>query len=400
MPLPSRQAASSDAPRVLVIAGEISGDMHAARVIAAVKRRWPEAQFFGIGGDQMRAVGVELRYEVKDMAVMGVTEVVKRFGFFRRVFKEMTAELVRQRPDAVLLVDYPGFNLRFAERVHRLGIRTIYYICPQVWAWRRGRIARMAATLDRLIVIFPFEPVVFGGTGLKVDFVGHPLVDEAERVLAEPLAKLPWKGEPRVALLPGSREHEIRRILPLMWSAAACLEREYPNCSFIIAAASPDAEAAIMRALRGLRKGPARWAVVSGQTRQVLRQARAAMVASGTATVEAALMLCPMIIVYKVASLTYLLGRMLVKVNHIGMVNIVAGQRVCPEFVQGAAKPEVVARALAPLLVEGPERASMLAELRQVKTRLGPSGGAERAAGIVVEELQACLRRSGAGRAS
>ena len=202
---------------VLLIAGEVSGDMHAAGLVRAVRARAPDVRFVGIGGDELQAAGMEARYHVRDMAVMGLAEVLRRYGFFRRVFRDMVRTAQTLKPDLVVLVDYPGFNLRFAREVKRLGLHCLYYVCPQVWAWHRSRIRLMADVVDRLLAIFPFEPGVFEGTGLRVDFVGHPLVDVAARVRAEPLMELPWKGEPRVALLPGSRRQEIQRILPPMW---------------------------------------------------------------------------------------------------------------------------------------------------------------------------------------
>ncbi len=371
----------------MIIAGEVSGDMHGAGLVSALKKRLPGTVFFGIGGDRMRAEGVEILHDVKDMAVMGFAEVVRRFGFFRRVFHEMVAVARDRKPDAVILVDYPGFNIEFAERTHELGIKVIYYICPQVWAWHRSRIPRMARVVDRLITIFPFEQKHFEGTGLKVDFAGHPFVDEARKELEKPLADLPWNGDPRVALLPGSRTHVIGQVLPAMWAAAALVEKSHPNAGFIIAAPSSAIESEIRSRLSEMPAGPSRWSIVAGNTRQVLRQARAAMIVSGTATVEASLMLCPMIIVYKMSWLTYLVSRMLVRVPRIGMVNIVAGKQVCPEFIQGNATPAALAAGIEPLLADSPARAAMAAELRKVTAALGPGGAVERAAGIVIEAL-------------
>jgi len=387
---PGRRAAPPKL--ILILAGEVSGDMHAARLVAAIRRRLPDAAFIGIGGEEMRAAGVETQYDVAEMAVMGFTEVVRRFGFFHRVFREMFALARARRPDAVLLVDYPGFNLRFAARAHAAGLKTIYYICPQVWAWNRRRIPRMARVVDRLIAIFPFEREVFAGTGLRVDFAGHPLVDEARQAWSEPPAELPWRGEPRVALLPGSREHEIKRILPAMWTAAAQVQARHPSASFLIAAPSKPAELIVRATLAARGGGPKQWDVATGRTRQVLRQATAAWVASGTATIEAALMLCPLVVVYRVAALTYLLGKLLVRVPHIGMVNIVAGRRLCPELVQNAATPAALAAAIEPLLSATPERAGLVAGLQAVAAALGPGGSVERAADIVAAELNPSSR--------
>ena len=373
---------------VLIIAGEISGDMHGANLVAELRRQDPDVECYGIGGEHMRAAGVDTLYDVRDMAVMGFVEVVRHYGFFKRVFQEMT-DLVRMRkPDLVVLIDYPGFNLRFAKVVRQLKVRVVYYICPQVWAWHRSRIGLMAQLVKRLIVIFPFEKDVFAETSLKVDFVGHPLVDEIWKELAAPEPALPWKGPSRVALLPGSRRQEVERILPTMMSAAALLEKRKPGTSFILAAPSEEIADLIRRMLDGLTVKPWVCEIVVGQTRQVLRQARAAIVASGTATVETALLGCPMIVVYKAAALTYFFGRLLVKIPHIGMVNVVARRLVCPEFIQGNATPSALAAALEPLLDDTPERKEMLEGLREVSALLGEGGASARAAALVLQELE------------
>jgi len=372
----------------MIIAGEVSGDMHAAKLLSAILAEAPNAAFFGIGGDAMRALGVELFYDVREMAVMGLAEVLSRYGFFRRVFKEMVALAAERRPDAVILVDYPGFNLRLARVLHRLGIKTIYYICPQVWAWHRSRIPEMASVVDHLITIFPFEAEYFAGAGLSVTFAGHPLADEALRALDEPEQDLPWTGSPRVALLPGSREQEIRRLLPVMWRAAAFVERQHPSVSFLLAAPTEHQEDLVRTILDDLGGGPSHWAIVSGQTRRILRQARAAIVASGTATIETALMRCPMVVTYKVAPLTYLLGRILIRVSNIGMVNIVAGREICPELVQYRAKPALLAAALTPLLADTTERNKMLNDLDEVRAVMGSGNAGEKAARVVLDEIR------------
>ncbi len=376
-----------NAPSILVIAGEHSGDQHAARLVRAVRRRRPEIAWFGIGGDALRAEGVVLHAHVRDMAVVGLTDVLRRYRFFRRVFAQ-TLELARaRRPAAVLLVDYPGFNLRFAAAAHALGLKVLYYICPQVWAWNRGRIPRMARTVDQLLAIFPFEPELFRGTGLRADFVGHPLAAACAAARAAPETPLPWPGEPRIALLPGSRYHEVERILPVLWAAAARVAQARPGAGFLVAAPDDEGAGWVRARLARLGGGPARAAVVAGQTREVLRQARAAWVASGTATIEAALMGCPMAVVYRVAWATYAAGRLLIRVPYLGMVNLVAGMEICPEFIQGRARPEALAAALLPLLADGPERDAQRRGLDRVRRALGDLQGAERAAAIVLEDL-------------
>lgn len=374
---------------LLVIAGEISGDMHAAKVIKEWLARGPDHHCWGIGGDQLRQEGMEILYDAKDMAVLGLTEVLKRYGFFRRVFRHMISEMQARRPDAVLLVDYPGFNLRFAKVARKQGIKVIYYICPQVWAWHRSRIQKMATLLDRLLVIFPFEVDVFKETSLHVDFVGHPLVAATQSALTEPLADLPWPADTdqRIALLPGSRKQEVERILPVMLDAAAHLQQQVGPCGFLIAAPSKQVAGYVHQVLANHPHSKLIANVVVDQTRQVLRQARAAMVASGTATLETALMGCPMIVVYKTAAMTYFFGKRLIRIPWLGMVNIVAGRLLCPEFLQHEARPEAMANALIPLLADSPERQAMLAGLRDITRQLGEVDAAATAAAAIQEEL-------------
>lgn len=372
---------------LMVIAGEISGDMHAANVIRELHRQDPSLRYFGIGGPRLRAQGVETFYDVREMGVMGIVEVLKRIVFFRRVFREMEALARERRPEAVLLVDYPGFNLRFAAKAHAMGIKVIYYICPQVWAWHRERIPKMAACVDRLMAIFPFEPAVFQGTSLKVDFVGHPLVEVIDAALQEPPATLPWHGSPRIALMPGSRHTEIERLLPPFCAAAALIESRYPEATFLLPAPTEAIAGQVARLLATFPVKPRRLEIVQGDSREVLRQSRAALIKSGTATMEAALIGCPTVIAYKVAPLTYQFARCVVKIPYIGIANIVANRMICPELVQHEATPEKLAAALLPLLEETPARTAMLEGFAEVRRQLGSGGAAARAAAVVREEL-------------
>ena len=379
---------NSDQKSFMVIAGEISGDMHAANIIRAMKKERPDDIFYGIGGPAMREVDIETIYDVKDMAVMGLVEVLKHIKFFKKVFHEMEDLAYHRQPDAIILVDYPGFNLRFAAKAHAMGIKVIYYICPQVWAWHRERIPKMAAIVDKLITIFPFEAEHFRKTRLDVSFAGHPLVDEATKLLATPQAELPWKDKPGVALLPGSRRNEIEKILPAMWKAAELLAKENPHLEFIIAAPSKQQAEMIKEIIAKLGGGPERHHIVTDNTRQVLRQAKAAMVASGTATIETTLMSCPMVVIYKVAPLTYLMGKMLIKIKHIGMVNIVADKLICPELVQRQATPAAIAQAITPLTSDTPQRKQMVKELKIVATKLGTGGASETAAQFILQTIE------------
>lgn len=370
----------------MVIAGEISGDAHAARLIRQIKEQRPDVEFFGIGGTEMQNEGVEIRYHTDQMAVLGLTEVLLRYFFFKRVFREMLSLAEQRKPDAILLVDYPGFNLRFAAKAHALGHKIIYYICPQVWAWNTGRIPEMAKSIDRLLAIFPFEQKVFAGSGLKVDFVGHPLTNkipdsvnsrEAENLNNSPL---------NIAALPGSRIHEVKRILPSIWRAAGIIQKAYPEAVFTIAAPSPEIEKVILKTLKKIKNGPDHWNITVGRTRDVLSQSRAAFVTSGTAVLETALMRCPMIIVYKVNWLTYIAGRMLVKIKHLGIVNVIAGRTVCPEFIQHEAVPDAMAKAMEALIYDSPARRKMLADYEEIADTL-EANDVKPPAEIVLEEI-------------
>jgi lipid-A-disaccharide synthase len=372
--------------RIMIIAGEVSGDMHAANLVRAAKIQRPDTEWFGIGGPLMRDAGVETFHDVGEMAVIGLAEVLKRYAFFRRVFNEMLALAATRQPEVVVLVDYPGFNLRLADKLHKRGIRVVYYICPQVWAWHRERIPKMACIIDQLITIFPFEASHFKNTDLTVTYAGHPLIDEAKAAHALPAIALPWKSTKRVALLPGSRSQEIQRLLPAMLKAAEELEKSDPETSFIIATPSSKETPQIQNIIQSTG-GPKHWSIVESKTRQVLRQADAAIVASGTATLESALMRCPMVVIYKVNPITYFLAKRLIKIAHIGMVNIVADREICPELIQAEAIPEKISAALRPLIDNTPQRQKMIEDLDTVVQTMGGGGASEKAAGIVLNEL-------------
>lgn len=372
---------------ILIIAGEQSGDMHGAKVVRAVQARNPDVKFFGVGGEKMREAGVEILQDSKDMAVLGLVEVLKRYSFFRNVFFRILEAAKKRRPDAVLLIDYPGFNLRFAEQAHKLGLKVVYYICPQVWAWHRSRVAKMAKIVDHLLVIFPFEVDVFKGTGLRTDFVGHPLVEATRAVREASDEPLPWRGSPRVAMLPGSRRQELERILPSLIAAAVLIEKQNAGASFILAAASQEMAGLARAIIAQQTSSPKHLEIVTGATRQILKQADAAWVASGTATLETTLMDCPMVVVYKTSWMTYEAGKRLIRVPFLGMVNLLAGRELCPELIQDAATPEALANAITPLLTDTPARRAVKDGLAEVRAKLGDGGAADRVAEHLLAEI-------------
>ena len=380
---------SAEKKKILIVAGEVSGDHHAAALVRDLRARRGDVEFFGIGGDALRAEGVRTVVDARDMAVIGFFEVLARLAFFRRIFRQTVQLLDTERPAAVLLVDYPGFNLRLAAQAHARNIPVYYYVSPQVWAWRKGRIRTMAKIIDLLMVIFPFEVRVFKGTGLRTVFVGHPLVESVKATLAQPSPELPWPpGGRRVGLLPGSRRQEIERILPCMLDAARELRLRLPGTVFLIPAANPEIRALIDAQLaRRSAEERAAVGVVDGRMREVVRQARAAMVCSGTATVETALLRCPMIIVYRTAELTYWIGRMLIRVRWIGMVNLIGNRTICPEFIQHGARPEEMAATLLPLIDDTPMRQAQLGGLWEVAANLEGIGSIPSAGQLVAEVL-------------
>ena len=371
---------------LLVIAGEYSGDMHAADVIRELKTQRSEISCWGLGGEKLRAEGVETLHDIKELDVLGFAEVLAKYSFFKKVFDEVLAEVDRRKPDAALLIDYPGFNLRLAKELKKRGVKVLYYVCPQVWAWNRGRIPKMAEIIDRLMVIFPFEVDVFKDVDLQVDFVGHPMVDELRAFRDEAPTPLPWAGEKKIALLPGSRKQEIHYILLPLLEAAQQMEKSNPDLSFIIPVPARRLKL-IQAALATAPKAPTRISIVVDQSREVLKQADAAFVASGTATLEAALLGCPTVLVYRGGFLNYLFLRALIRVPWLGIANIISGEEIMPERLQRDMKPAKLVAVMDPLMSGTPERSTMLKNFHALEKQLGSGTPAVRVAEIISEEL-------------
>ncbi len=375
--------------RILICAGEISGDMYGAAIIREMRAACKTPlEFYGIGGDLMKAEGVELFAHASETGVMGFWEVLKRYRFFSALIRRITGLLDTRRPDLLLTIDYPGFNLRIAEQAHKRSIRTVHYICPQVWAWHKNRIPKIARILDRLLTLFPFEPELFDGTGLNVTFEGHPLADQIAATLAEPAPLLPWGEGHRIAIFPGSRKNEIMRLLPDEMQAAAILEKRIGDCTFLIPVPTPAAHETVLALLAKIKDKPKQVAVVDGQSRHVLHQAEAAVIKSGTSTLEGCMLLCPFVIVYRVSALSgAIMRRVVTGVSHIGLVNILAKKEVCRELLQDALTPEALAQELEKLICNANYRATMLADMRAVNTLVGAPGATARVAAVVLDEL-------------
>ncbi|MGB8769180.1 MAG: lipid-A-disaccharide synthase [Candidatus Korobacteraceae bacterium] len=377
--------------RILISAGEASGEFYGAELTRALRKLaseqalHPELEFFGVGGDQMRAAGCELLVDAREIAEVGIVEVVKHIPTIYRRFHEVVHETERRRPDVAVLIDFPDFNLRLARELHKQGVPAVYYVSPQLWAWKQGRIERVRKYVRKMLVIFPFEEKFYREHGIEAEFVGHPLADlplppiTREQFAAE--HKLD-PGRQWIALLPGSRRGEVSRILPTLSEAAQLLGPEYV---YIVPVASTLDAAWVASFLRD-QAGPQ--IMLTRDARASLLHARAAAVASGTSTLEAALIGTPFTMVYRVAPLTWSLGRRLVKVDRFAMVNLIAEGDVVPELVQAEFTPQRVCAELRRLIPDGEARDSMIADFGEVRRRLQPGerGGnaSERAARAVL----------------
>lgn len=367
------------APTILLSAGEPSGDLHGAAVARALRARWPDAHLFGLGGPLMAEAGVELLADPAKLAVMGFVEVLGRLPFFWRLMRRVRSEMESRGADLVIPIDYPGFNLRLARAARAARKPVLYYIAPQVWAWHRSRINRFAVDTDRVAVILPFEEPIFREAGVAAEFVGHPLLDlpapASRRTLCRELNI--EEDRPILALFPGSRAQEVKRHLPIFIETAIRLQAYRPSIQPVIAVSS----AVPQRLYEGVQFPR------TASSRDLLWHAHTALVKSGTTTLEAALCETPMAIAYRTHPLTYRLARRLVQVDHIGLVNLVAGERVAQEFIQAEATPAALAATLLPLIQSShPERDQALLALRDIRARLEvPGGGSMRVAERVVE---------------
>ncbi len=370
------------------MAGEASGDLHGANLAWEIREQDPSIVLYGVGSVRMREAGVQILADASEISVVGVTEVLTHVGAIRRVYVTLKKFLQRERPDLVILIDFPDFNILLGKAARNLGIPVLYYISPQVWAWRKGRIKTIAGLVKAIIVVFPFEVPLYEKAGVDVRFVGHPLADVVKSDLTKVEARNDLGLAPdrrTVALLPGSRKSEISHLLPDMLSAARILSYRLPELQFILPIA-PTLDSEFVRAFVGQAGVPLR--IVAGRVYDVLRASDAAMVASGTATLETGLMGVPMVIMYRVSPLSYFIGKRIIDVDHIGLVNIVAGKRIVPELVQHEVTPEKIADAVTRMLEDRDYYNRICVDLAEVKTRLGEAGASRRAA-LVVRELLA-----------
>jgi lipid-A-disaccharide synthase len=366
----------------MIVAGEASGDMYAAKVVEEAHRVDSTVRFFGIGGDRMRAVGVDTLFDSKDMAVMGLFEVVSHFGIIARAFLKLKALLRQTKPDLLILIDYPGFNLRLAAVAKEAGVKVLYYITPQVWAWHASRAKKIARLVDHAAVIFPFEVPFFSREGLAVTFVGHPLLEMVVPKMSKEAAQVLFAINPVqkvVGLFPGSRKREIESLLPVMLASAELLSKETADIQYILPLAST-VDRSRVDAL--IAASAVQVTIVEGHNYDVIQVCDAIIAASGTVTMEIALIGVPMVIIYKAAPLTYFIGSRLVQVAHVGICNIVAEERVVPELLQNEACPENIVAAIRPMLSDAGYAAGIRAKLLSVKERLGEPGAHKRVAAL------------------
>jgi len=376
-------------PNILLVCAEASGDLHGGHLVEAARGIVPGARWFGCGGDHLDQAGMELIHHVREMSVLGLADVIRAYPRLRRIFYDLVDAARERKPDLAVLIDSPDFNLRIAKPLRKLGIPILYYVSPQVWAWKRGRIPKIARLIDRLMCIFPFEPALYDGTGLAVDYIGHPLADEV-RVTRSRQETLAGYGldpaKPTVALLPGSRRHEVAYLLPVFVETARRLQRDLPDCQYLLSRA-PTIAAALVDDVLAQLPGPA--ALIAGRIHDAVAASDLVWVASGTASLEVALLRRPMVILYKAGWLTAAIAKRVVKISHLGMVNILGGREVVPELIQEHVTPERLLAASLPLLTDPAAAARQIAAIDAAVSDLDRGGASQRAAEIVAEMLTA-----------
>ena len=370
--------------RYYLIAGEASGDLHASNLIGELKLLDRDAEFRCWGGDMMQQQGAELVKHYRDLAFMGFLEVVTHLPTILKNFRFCKQDLLAFQPDLLILVDYPGFNLRIARFASEHGIRVFYYISPQLWAWRSSRVKSVKKWVEKMFVILPFEKEFYARFDYPVDYAGHPLLDVINDTMnmtsrEDFLQKNDLPDRPIVALLPGSRKMEIEKILRMMLR----IQPFFPDCQLVIAGA-PSVPAAFYERIVGGSKAR----LLTGQTYDLLKHSRIALVTSGTATLETALMNVPQIVCYKGNLLSYLIARRLIKVKYISLVNLVCGKMLVPELIQSELSQENLVREMTILLEDGPVRQSMIRGYQELKQLLGGHGASSRIAGLMMQYLK------------
>lgn len=375
---------------VMFIAGEDSGDQHAARVIEQLKQLLPGIQLFGYGGNRMQAAGMQLVANLaQELPIIGFTPVIRNLSRIRQLLKEAARLLEQRRPDVLVLVDYPGFNLRTAKVARRLGIPVIYYISPQVWVWHKSRLKTIAETVSKMLVILPFEEPFYRNAGLSSAYVGHPLQDDEAPVTASSRVRANLGAKPDemlIGLIPGSRESEINRHLPMLLEAGCIIHQQIPNARFIVPKAATIQKELLLEHINRVKGLPL--SIAENDLKSVRAAMDFAICKSGTSTLELALAGVPMVIFYKASILNYLLGRLVVKIPWIGLPNIIAGRDVVPELIQGMASAQQIAITSLGILQDSARISKMREELAAIRASIGGPGAAHR----VADEIAAVIR--------
>jgi lipid-A-disaccharide synthase len=374
--------------KILIIAGEASGDLHGANLVREIKQRDSSIVFFGVGSRQMEGAGVKLLADASEISVVGATEVLTHLRPIYRVFSRLKRFLAEERPDLLILIDFPDFNIMLGKRAKKIGIPVLYYISPQVWAWRKNRVYKIARLVEAMVVVFPFEVELYKRAGVDVRFVGHPLTDIVQSPYNQAEAKEQFGLDPAkrtIAILPGSRKKEILSLLPDMLSAAEILNRRFNDIQYILPVA-PTLSQDFIRTFIARSEVPV--TITDGKVYDVLRASDVALVTSGTATLETGLMAVPMVIVYRISALSYFIGSLFINVDHIGLVNIVAGKRIVPELIQHDATPGKMADTLETLIVDQNNYQNIRSQLSSIRSQLGEKGASARVASVVLELMR------------
>lgn len=371
--------------KILIIAGEVSGDLHGGNLVKAMLRQNPHLSFFGIGGENMKSAGVELIYHINSLSFMGFIEVIKHIPFLKKVKKEILQQVDEQNTDAVILIDYPGFNLSIAKELHKQGKKIFYYISPQLWAWGKSRIDLIKKFIHKMIVVFPFEEKMYSEFGVNAEFVGHPLIEIISNYQFQSKEDFfkQYSLNPEIKLItifPGSRKQEIRKILPTVVEAIQMLRKEFELNVAISGVKS--IELSLYREFVG-EDIP----IIFEKNYELMKYADAGIIKSGTSTLEAALFELPFVVVYKTSYLSYLIGKTLIQIDKISLVNIVAGEKIVEELIQNDCNPKKIYEVVKSLLLDENQRAEMKLKMKRIKSLLGERGASERAAKLILSEI-------------
>ncbi|MGH8548783.1 MAG: lipid-A-disaccharide synthase [Methylococcales bacterium] len=375
-------------PAVMLVAGEASGDQHAANLFLELQEQLPGVRGFGMGGANMRKAGIDVRYDSSEIAVIGLDGLIRRYPTIRKALRFMQKMVCDEQPDLLICVDYKEFNFRLARHAKASGVKVLFYVSPQFWAWRPGRVKKYGRVVDHMAVIFPFEVAFYEAHRIPVSFVGHPLADAVHPSMtkAEALDQLNLDdSKPIVGLLPGSRAGEIKRLLPVMMRASGKLREKFPGIQFVLVQATSVNDSQIAGILKPLDPD---LRIIKGRLYDAIQCCDAVITSSGTVTLEVALLGVPMVITYKVTPITYLIGRLLVNIPFIGLPNIISGRKIVEELIQHRATPDAIANEVDKILSDAEYAAQMSRNLDRVRERLGDGGGMERLAKVAVGMLK------------